>query len=188
MELCFYHIAITHLILQITVQYAEQAYQFCLPGGHAISFDAMWIQCHCRIIPVKPRIPCAECHHAPVTGSIPPAERNLRFMGMILNENVNTDSSAFNPYMPIVLTVIIMHVFTIGIKRISEFDDESITGVKRILSFLIADMSVPIIRVRDRWFNSLFEIIHVPMSLKSIPVSRETNVHIVQYTNHMVIA
>lgn len=26
------------------------------------------------------------------------------------------------------------------------------------------------------------------MSLKSIPVSRETNVHIVQYTNHMVIS
>lgn len=73
MELCFLHIAITHLILQITVQYAEQAYQFCLLGGHAISFDAMRIQCHCRIILDS--------------GVFLALNAIMRFKGIILNEN-----------------------------------------------------------------------------------------------------
>lgn len=119
---------------------------------------------------------------------------------MMLNENVHTDSIAFNPYMPLRPHGLLSCMRKpIGIKRISKFDDEPITDVKRryhrSLPPILEWFNNPGSR---RGFNSLFEIIHihshVPLSIpsmislfdymsvsyyESIPAGYGTNVNIV---------
>lgn len=148
---------------QITIQYAEQAYPYCLARRSCCQWW-QWIQFHCLIILIHAvysyslrRVPsCA------ITGFIPPAERNLRFMGMMLNENVHTQ-----------IPLRSIHICPSSSQPLSCTCSPLESSVSASLMMSQSRMTARIIvpcrrcacsdnpRVHGEWFNSLFEIIHV---------------------------